>query len=51
MSNFGWNRVFLAVAFVLFLLATLVAAGIITMSGAEWLTDGGLAALALAMLV
>ena len=45
-----WNRVFLLAAVVLFLLATLAAAGIITGS-LGWAVPGGLTALALAFLI
>jgi hypothetical protein len=49
--SFTWNRLFLVLAFVLFLLAALVAGGVISMSGSGWLVPGGLAALVLAMLI
>ena len=49
--RFTWNRLFLLVAVVLFLLATLVAGGVISMSGSGWLLPGGLTALAVAFLV
>lgn len=45
------SRIFLVIALVLFLLAALLAGGVITASGLGWLVPGGLAAAALAFLV
>jgi hypothetical protein len=45
-----WNRVFLLIAVVLFLLATLVAGGIVSGS-LGWAVPGGLTAFALAFLL
>lgn len=46
----SWNRVFLLIAVILFLLATLVAGGIIT-GDLGWAVPGGLCAFALAFLL
>jgi hypothetical protein len=45
------SRVLVIVAFVLFLLAALLAGGVITASGLGWLLPAGLACLTLAWLV
>ena len=45
-----WNRVFLLIAVVLFLLATLVAGGVVSGS-LVWAVPGGLTAFALAFLL
>jgi hypothetical protein len=51
MPPLRWNTLFLVIAFVLFLLAALVAGGMISMSSGGWLVPGGLASLTLAMLI
>jgi hypothetical protein len=45
------SRALVIVAFVLFLLAALLAGGVITASGLDWLLPAGLACVALAWLV
>ena len=45
------SRVFLVIALVLFLLAALLAGGVITASGLGWLVPAGLAAMTLALLL
>lgn len=48
---FTWNRLFLILALVLFILAALVSGGVIGMAGSGWLIPGGLASLVLSMLI
>jgi hypothetical protein len=45
------SRLLILLAFVFFVLAALLAGGVITASGLGWLVDAGLASLALAFLV
>lgn len=47
----NYSRILLVLALVLFILAALLAGGVISASGMGWLTPGGLASLTLAMLV
>jgi len=51
MPKLTLNTLFLIIAFVLFLIAALVAGGVISMSSGGWLVPGGLASLTLAMLL
>lgn len=51
MPKLTLNTLFLVLAFVLFVIAALVAGGVISMSGGGWLVPGGLASLTLAMLL
>ena len=49
--TFTWNRLFLVLALILFVLAALVGGGVISMSGSGWLVPGGLASFVLAFLI
>jgi hypothetical protein len=51
MPKLTLNTLFLVLAFVLFVIAALVAGGVISMSSGGWLLPGGLASLTLAMLL
>ena len=51
MPPLKFATLFLVLAFVLFVIAALVAGGVISMSGGGWLLPGGLASLTLAMLL
>jgi len=51
MPKLTLNTLFLIIAFVLFVIAALVAGGVISMSSGGWLVPGGLASLTLAMLI
>ena len=51
MPKLTLNTLFLIIAFVLFVIAALVAGGVISMSSGGWLVPGGLASLTLAMLL